>query len=101
MRKEVCGNYVPRGGIADIGGRKVLNMGGSLTDWINTGNAYGRNYNNNCRDVFVPKKHKKKSILKKLLGYGTIGIVAFELARRGKIDKFQEFVSNLIKKIKK
>lgn len=59
---SVLGNYQtqqPLVPIADIGGQKVLKMGGSLTNYINTGNAYIAE-----NDSYTTQKNNQKDIKK-------------------------------------
>lgn len=69
----VLGNYqnnLPLMPIADIGGREVLGMSGSLTNYINTGNPHISQY-----DSFTPNKKplktdKKPNIFEKISATG-------------------------------
>ncbi len=52
---------------ADIGGRRLLKMGGSLTAYINTGNAYDDHYYVGGKRKFAKKKRNDfpiKDVLK-------------------------------------
>ena len=98
----ILGNYenqYPLVPIADIGGQRVLGMSGSLSNYINTGNAHiGPN------DSFVPqkndtKKPKKANIFEKIsatgapvIGYviaaGVTGALLFTSIKNGSFRKF-------------
>ena len=95
--------------IADLGGKRILNMGGSLMGYIQTGNPYHKDYYKEDRDSFKratenkanTKDEKKSSFLKYLLILPvlTIGRFAlFELIRHNKhYIKFSEKISKALK----
>ncbi len=108
----ILGNYenqYPLVPIADIGGQRVLGMSGSLSNYINTGNAHiGPN------DSFVPqkndaKKPKKANIFEKIsvtgapvIGYviaaGVTGALLFASIKNGSFKKFfSELGTNISK----
>ena len=110
--------------IADLGGRRILNMGGSLMGYIQTGNPYHKEYYKENRDSFkkvtenkTDKKNDKSGFLKYLLILPalTIGRFAlFELIRHNKhyiefakkiskalnLPYFQNMLENVRKKLK-
>ena len=92
---------------ADIGGRKLLSMGGSLMGYIQTGNAYHKNYYKD--DLYLPsnQNHRqsrcKKSAVSTFLtglsaGLGIVGL--YQLFKKGKFAKTPELFTNLKSKIK-
>ena len=73
MFEGLYGMYGNR--ISDIGGRRVLGMGGSLNDYIRTGNAYA-GIGSAQNDAFI-KKTKTKSIIDKFITFLSLaGITA-------------------------
>lgn len=87
--------------VADIGGNRILGMGGSLSSYIETGNPYSDAYvpNNN------PKKKKKNSFKNALIALGTIGSIigiyylAFGKKPKAFFNKIGEKLQNLKEKL--
>ena len=76
--------------IADYGAKRVLGMGGSLTGYIQTGNAYDKRYYHKrpCNDTFQKKNSKKRfgKILTAIAaGAAIIGGAFLFLKSKGKI----------------
>ena len=100
------GNYNSKYGlvpIADIGGQKLLGMSGSLTNYINTGNA-------GPVDEFMPadknnpsvsKKSKKMDIFGAIGALIATGVAAYALIKTGNISKVKEFFASGFDKISK
>ena len=92
--------------VADIGGRKLLGMGGSLMGYINTGNQYDtRYYKVDNFDSFINEEKKnitqKENISKVSILIGALALSAasvFSLIK-GKKGVAEKYFSNLDKNI--
>ena len=95
--------------VADVGGRKLLCMGGSLMGYIQTGNPYHKDYCKN--DEYCPalpnksvqKKSKNTNFLKAALtvlvsGCGVVAL--YNLFKKGKLNKVVDLFNDLKSKIK-
>lgn len=99
--------------VADLGGQRVLNMSGSLTNWINTGNAGTLDtFQSGNQVATVNNKRKNKNIgnvIKIALGSVAAvatGIVAVKLGKKynlldsAKVTEFKGKISGFFDNIK-
>jgi len=93
--------------ISDIGGKRILNMGGSLLGYINTGNPYHKDYfcpeNNSLKKSEPPKKKShKKAFIGFLAGVAALGAGIFLFKKgkfKGALSKLKSFYENIKNKI--
>ena len=89
--------------LADFGARRVLGINGSLTSYINTGNAYGVDsftpIQNAKKDDKNTKKKPRSCILPALLSCGFLIASLTTMILRGKKIKPKEVLSDFGKKI--
>lgn len=71
MESNIYNHDFKKTRIADIGGREVLGMGGSLSGYIATGNAYNRDYYEPSSKKST-KKQLKKDNIKDIAMIGTV-----------------------------
>lgn len=91
--------------ICDLGGQEILGMGGSLRGYIETGNAYHKDYfQKNAEKSNKNEEKNDKSCLKKVLIAGGIitatALGIFALHKTGKMPAIKEAVSGAWTKIK-
>ncbi len=87
MFEGLYGMYGNR--ISDVGGRRVLGMGGSLNAYIRTGNAYSGINSNTKTDNFV-NKYKTRAKIDKFIAISSIlglGATLFCAFKCGKLNK--------------
>ncbi len=89
--------------IADIGGRQVLGMGGSLMGYIQTGNPYDKDYyvsNRSRYDAENIEKQKTRKLVNNIVTVGAIAgaaIGSFFLIKKGGVKQLNN-LKNVVSK---
>ena len=86
---------------ADLGGREILGLNGSLTHWVNTGNYKPDTFSS--ADNKAKEKKSKFSFSKILTACSFLiasGVGVYYLFKSGKLNKFKDTISGVIDSLK-